>query len=650
MLTVGLVQINNSFSDQNYFPLSAGLLQAYAQKDLENSVTFLPIVHTRQKIDEAVKSLLSADVVGFSVYLWNFKISLAIAENLKNTNSDITIVFGGHHVPSRNTEDFLRKNSFIDVACHGDGEKVFTSILKNDRENWQGIPSISYLAKNNCYIETEKTVRDKNLDYLPSPYLTGVFDELMAKNRDMRWVGMLETNRGCPFSCAWCDWHGSKLGQWNLERVFQEIDWFAKNKIEFVNCVDANFGLLPRDLEIASYFAETKKKYGYPQAVSIQSTKNVQERSFQIQKILADEGMNRAVVMSIQSLNPKTLKAVGRSNITLKDYEENQRRLNKLGINTVTDLILGQPEETYDSWVNGIDALISSGQHNKIQFGNLTNLPNSAMANSEYIKRYGIETVESAMVNNHGFLPGTDGIVETQDLVIATSTMPTQDWVRARVFSWMMGLLHFDKILQIPNIVLHHQAGLNYKELIEFFSEGKFDGHGQFPFPTLDRIRRFFLKQANNIQNGGYEFCHSTKWLNIFWPADEYMFIELCAENKLHEFYRESVEALLILLETKGIDIDLGIVFSAIRLNKALIKLPERSKDLEIDIDFNVWEYYRSLVLNEPISLEKKKVSYLIDRSSQQWSSLSEWLQKVVWWGHRKGDYLYQNINPIARS
>lgn len=31
-IKVGLVQINNSFSNQNYLPYSVGLLQAYAQK------------------------------------------------------------------------------------------------------------------------------------------------------------------------------------------------------------------------------------------------------------------------------------------------------------------------------------------------------------------------------------------------------------------------------------------------------------------------------------------------------------------------------------------------------------------------------------------------------------------------------------------
>ena len=50
-LKIGLVQINNSFSGQNYFPLSAGMLQAYAQKKLKPEI--------RRRLSE-VKPIMSA--------------------------------------------------------------------------------------------------------------------------------------------------------------------------------------------------------------------------------------------------------------------------------------------------------------------------------------------------------------------------------------------------------------------------------------------------------------------------------------------------------------------------------------------------------------------------------------------------------------
>ena len=97
---------------------------------------------------------------------------------------------------------------------------------------------------------------------MPSPYLTGIFDELIKENPEEKWLASWETNRGCPFSCTYCDWGSatnSKVSRMHLDRVYAELDWFSKNKVEFIFCCDANFGMLPRDYDIALKAAENKK-------------------------------------------------------------------------------------------------------------------------------------------------------------------------------------------------------------------------------------------------------------------------------------------------------------------------------------------------------------------------------------------------------
>ena len=53
----GLVQINNSFSGQNYLPYSVGVLQAYAQRHAKNPERFhfLPPLYKRVAISSAVQ-------------------------------------------------------------------------------------------------------------------------------------------------------------------------------------------------------------------------------------------------------------------------------------------------------------------------------------------------------------------------------------------------------------------------------------------------------------------------------------------------------------------------------------------------------------------------------------------------------------------
>ena len=84
-VVVGLVQINNSFSGQNYLPYSVALLQTYVQKMSADAgrYVFLPPLYKRVRIADAVEALKDADLVGFSTYVWNGRISLEIARRLK---------------------------------------------------------------------------------------------------------------------------------------------------------------------------------------------------------------------------------------------------------------------------------------------------------------------------------------------------------------------------------------------------------------------------------------------------------------------------------------------------------------------------------------------------------------------------------------
>lgn len=650
---VGLVQINNSFSGQNYFPYSAGILQAYAQKHLPRpgDFEFLLPIYSRVHVDQAVEQLLDADIVGFSLYVWNSRISLQIAEKLKAKKPEVILFCGGPHVPDR-VEGFLRKNRFVDIACHGEGEKVFVSVLENAPEGrLESIPSISYLAKGGTLVQTPRADRIKDLTTVPSPFLEGVFDPLIKAHPEEHWIVMWETNRGCPFSCTFCDWGSavaSKVNSWDLERLYREIDWFAEHKIEFIFCADANFGILPRDVDIVGRCAESKKKRGYPQAMSVQNTKNATERSYMVQKILSDAGLNKGVVVSLQSIDERTLKAIKRDNINLETFHEIQRRFSAQGVETMTDLILGLPDETYDSFANGVSKVIESGQHNRIQFNNLSILPNAEMGDPEYQKRYGMEMVETEVVNIHGeLIDSAHEVIETQELVVATASMPRPDWVRTRAYCWMAGLLHFDKVLQIPMVVVHELTGLRYRELIELFSEGNFarlPGATSARFPVLTEICDFFNAKAKDIQGGGYEYCHSKEWLNIWWPADEYVLIKLCVENKLGQFYEEAASAFGHLLKAKGLEVDPRVIADAIHLNRSLLKIPFQTEDLHLKLGYNVWQFYRSVLLGKVVALEKKRSQYHVNRTTDRWSTWDDWCRRVIWYGNKKGAYLYGNV------
>ena len=188
-MKVGLVQINNSFSGQNYLPYSVALLQAYVEKHAPGKHEFLPLIYKRAAIDSIVQSLVSADLVGFSIYVWNERISLEIARRLKILKPEIITVFGGPQVPDK-PENWLASNSQIDRIIHNEGERAFLALVEGIDDNAQAL----------------RFMRLNDLDEIPSPFLEGTFDSLMAANPSEKWIGLWETNRGCPFRCTFCDW------------------------------------------------------------------------------------------------------------------------------------------------------------------------------------------------------------------------------------------------------------------------------------------------------------------------------------------------------------------------------------------------------------------------------------------------------------
>ena len=477
-IKIGLVQINNSFSGQNYLPYSIALLQTYVQKFAvePQRYEFLTPLYKRVRIADAVEAMKHADLVGFSTYVWNGRISLEIARRLKQLKPGIVIVFGGPHVPDQ-PEAFLRAHPQIDLAVHNEGERTFLKLLEAwpDREAWSGLAGVSMVRADGSFVRNPNVDRVRDLDEIPSPFLEGAFDSIIKANPGESWIGLWETNRGCPFRCTFCDWGSATAGKvtkFGEERLFREVDWFAEKKIEYIFCCDANFGIQKRDVDIANYVADVKKSTGYPVALSVQNTKNATERAYLTQKILSDAGLNKGVALSMQSVDMPTLEAIKRDNISLNTYMELQRRFTKDKVETYSDLILGLPGETYESFVRGVDQLMENGQHNRIQFNNLSILPNAEMGDPAYQKKYGMVTVESKIINIHGErVELDDDVPEVQDLVIATASTPLADWRRTRNFCWMAALLHFDKLFQIPLILAHGISGITYRDMIEAFMQ-----------------------------------------------------------------------------------------------------------------------------------------------------------------------------------
>jgi len=640
-IKIGLVQINNSFSGQNYLPYSTACLESYVLSQ-SKEFTFLPHIYKRMPINKIVSLLDEADIIGFSTYVWNAEISREVAKRIKKKNPNKLIVFGGPQVPDQ-PKDFLQANKFIDVVVHNEGEKTFYNLIQiYPKKDWDHLTGISYLKGKDELHKSMPTPRMRDLEELPSPFFNGLFDKLIKNNPSEKWIGLWESNRGCPFQCTFCDWGSataSKVTKFEETRLFKEIDWFAKNKIEYIFVCDANFGIQKRDVQLAEYVADTRKKTGYPHGFSVQNTKNATERAYLTQKILADAGLNKGVALSMQSLDQDTLKNIKRDNISLDTYLELARRFTIDKVETYSDLILGLPGETYESFCKGVDLLVRSGQHNRIQFNNLSILPNAEMGNPDYLKKHGMKIIKSNIINIHGSKEILDDDVEeVQDLVIATKTLSQKNWVKTRAYAWMASFLHFNKLFQIPIIYLLENSKISFSQIIEAFTLSS-----SKKFPIVSEANKLFLNEARSIQKGGPEYIYSKEHLGIYWPADEYLFIKFTVENKITGFYDEARAILLNLIEKQSLKISKIALDDALKINKALISKPNGFEEIELNVKYDMLTFWNQIRQGNKISLKRKNIKIIIDQKNPQVKNIDDWCQKVVWWGNKKGDYLYKN-------
>ncbi|MGE3724485.1 MAG: radical SAM protein [Candidatus Sericytochromatia bacterium] len=502
-IIVGLVQMNQRFFDQRFLPYSVALLQAQvlAQSRHPQRYLFLLPLFQIEAVEKSVEKLLAADIVAFSVYVWNIQRSLAVAAALKKIKPEIWIVFGGPQVPDR-AEAFLRQHPQVDLCCHGPGEALFVELLDAyPQRPWHTLPGVSFIEHSQQYVHVPRAPWKRDLAEIASPYLSGVLDPLLAAFPDERWIASWETNRGCPFSCSFCDWGsatGSKVLRFPLERLNAEIAWFSQRQIHSLFCCDANFGMLQRDEELIAEIVAQHKQTGFPTDVHTQSAKNATEKVYRIQTILSENGLSRGATLSFQSLSPGALQAIQRENISLGSYQELQKRFKAAGVPTYTDLLIGVPGETLASFAQGLEAVIRGGQHEQVRFYEISLLPNAPMAQPEYRKTHQLETLFVPAVIPWGPLEDWQKPFETYELVVGSTSFSRSDWAQMRILAWLTDLLYFyQRALQLPLLLLMEIEDLSLVHLLQQWQSLKAE-----TAPLSHQIHTFLQERVAGILRG----------------------------------------------------------------------------------------------------------------------------------------------------
>lgn len=431
-----------------FLPYVYGLLRVATEEDVETAraYEFADPIFLIEPLGDIVGRIHDPAVLGLSCYIWNFRHQMKLARLVKERYPETLVVAGGPQVPDA-VGNFFQLHPWVDLIVHGEGEVPFRRILRErlkESADWSKIPGISFQTDDGCVSTgpAEMLPREVNM---PSPYLCGYLEPSIAlcRSRQLRFYALWETNRGCPYACAFCDWGSatmSRVRRFEQQRLFSDIAYFGNSAISNIFICDANFGILPRDLDIAKELAKTQRIYGFPEQIRVNFAKNSNDRVFAISKLLFEHDMLMGTTLSMQSTDMAVLAAIDRQNIGIDNYRELKARYVKAGIPTYTELILALPQETKASFCGGIASLLEAGNHEDIRVYEFSILPNAPINDPAKLSRYGIETVERRLYLE---TPGTpDDEIETTEVVVRTDAMTREDWADCALFSQAIQFLH----------------------------------------------------------------------------------------------------------------------------------------------------------------------------------------------------------------
>lgn len=403
---------------ENHYPLALGMifsaLTAHDGGALLERYQLLPITfHASPKaMFDGPYQKFGPGVWLFSNYMWSVQKNLIVSQAIKAHDARNLTIHGGPSTPGYEKAclNFMAKYRSVDIAVHGEGEVTVTEVLerlesgKDGRVGFQpealsSVPGISFRPQgpdaDGGVVRTLPRARLRALDQIPSPYLEGYFDAYDGRVD----AAIVETNRGCPFACTFCDWGSAtngKVVKFDMDRIKAEIEWIGRNRVRVMWIADANFGMLRRDTEIAEWIVDVKRRHGFPQEVVVNYTKNATKRLAEIiQAFTAGQIISQGII-SIQTTDERTLNVINRENIRTDKYDELIGVFDEAGLPLSTDLMIGLPGITVSAFDQDLQRYIDADVQVKAYPTQL--LPNSPMADPEYIEKYRIE------VDEHDFL------------------------------------------------------------------------------------------------------------------------------------------------------------------------------------------------------------------------------------------------------
>ena len=648
------------------FPLGIGLVAAYAKQELGDDVN-ISIFKFPEKLNEALREEMP-DVMCFSNYAWNENLTFAFAKYIKEASPDTVVVFGGPNFPldKDGRKEYLEKHPDIDFYIKWDGELTFVALIKElinhdmspdaFKMNVRDTANVCFVWQGDYFEGPDQRVF--NLTEMPSPYLTGLFDEFFEEQL----TPIMETTRGCPYSCTFCnDGHisRSKVFRKSDALIHDELEYMAKRSKHSPQLMlsDLNFGMYKEDITTSHAIKSMIDQYNWPQRLETSTGKSQPKRLVESNNII-NEGNSGILKLgySFQSTSPEVIGKIKRRNLSIddlllmKEYIGDAQRDNT---EFFTELILGLPGDSKEHHYLSLKDVIDRLDMNNIDVHQLTLLKGSELGSASARQEYDFKIAYRAYVGCLGIYQIGEFEVpcaEVEEIVIQSNTMTFEEYMECRImtllikvyidhgpFRAVFGLVKRKNLSSFEVLRLLREQYLEsyepLRKLVQSFREGAVK-------PLFDSYEEFssFVSQRENIE----------KYIKGELGQNELLVHRLLAYRDCWEETHAALrDAVIAYLESKQAlsSVERDYLVEAITFSKLKKFNPNKPDEaFEEEFTFNFIEAAKKMYEIDPNEYRSAKVRYKFFYSPSTLNSIHRFTSR---WGKNS---LFENAKTLQKG
>jgi len=538
-----------SFSAYEWLPYAVGCLISYAKKEplINQLYEFMEPEYRSNSLDknDFHERLKLADILGLTNWIWNQNYNDRIAKIYKKYRPDGVVIYGGVNVPENYNfaQQYAKDRPFVDIFFTGPAEENFKNFLLNyTKDKFKNVKGA--FTHNEYHVISDRN-QYKNIN-IPSPYLDGIFENIINREKNSL-SAIFETNRGCPYACAFCDWGGmtrSKIIKTDKQQVLDTISYImSKESIDKIEIGDANFGIYPVDVEYTKHMiAEKNKRKNKINLTMGGFAKNGSKYVEEIMRLMhnnfdAYHG-RKYIKLSFQSHDQTTLDAVQRSNIDNEKLIPMLKRFQNEGVEVDAEMIIGMPGDNQDRWLETIQRNMDLKINHQKSF-TLYVVPNTPMAMPEYKEKYKIKTKKVLVPYDLDHIKSKEYHIKRLNGETIISTCRFDDPTEYQTLEFVYNCFSFDsdELMKIYDVWFWFNTLYNTKVARKWMLESKLSAKDQFKqFIKLIEENKmpFFKKLLDNFRYA--------VWNTIAKPEEETKVNDLHLVNFLTKFVFRGTE------------------------------------------------------------------------------------------------------------